>query len=125
MKKLISPLYVILIVITTFCTTNCGKSSDGGGGGGVIVLLGDLIGFWQSGNDSFTFDGQGGQLGGTGTVGGRSGAVTNSKIDKYLVTFDLVFEDDHSVKNYSGTIDQSKKILKLTSSGATATFNKQ
>jgi hypothetical protein len=125
MKKLNSPLYVILIVITAFCTSTCGKSSDGGGGGGVIVLLGDLIGFWQSGNDSFTFDGQGGQLGGSGTVGGRSGEVTNGKIDKYLVTFDLVFDDDNSVKSYKGTIDESKKVLKLTSPGSTATFTKQ
>ncbi|MDB5146262.1 MAG: hypothetical protein JWQ57_282 [Mucilaginibacter sp.] len=123
MKKLNYPLYVILIVIAAFSTTTCGKSDSGGGG--VIVLLGDLIGFWQSGSDSFTFDGQNGQLGGTGTVGGRSGDVTNSKIDKTLVTFDLVFNDNNSVKSYSGTIDASKKVLKLTSSGTTATFTKQ
>ncbi|MFC0516439.1 hypothetical protein ACFFGT_19685 [Mucilaginibacter angelicae] len=125
MKKLNYPLYVILIIIAAFSTTTCGKSDSGGGGGGVIVLLGDLIGFWQSGSDSFTFDGQDGKLGGTGTIGGRSGDVTNSKIDKTLVTFDLVFNDDNSVKSYSGTIDQSKKVLKLTSSGTTATFTKQ
>lgn len=75
MKKLNSPLYVILIVIIAFCTTTCGKSSDGGGGGGggVIVLLGDLIGFWQTSSDSFTFGEQNGKLSGSGTVGGRSG----------------------------------------------------
>lgn len=126
MKKLNSPLYVILIVIVAFCTTTCGKSSDGGGGGGgVIVLLGDLIGFWQTSSDSFTFGEQNGKLSGSGTVGGRSGDVTNSKIEKYQFSFDLVFNDDNSVKSYTGTIDQSKKVLKLTSGGATATFNKQ
>lgn len=124
MKKLKSPLYVILIVITVFLSTTCGKDA-GGGIGGVAVLLGDLIGFWQSGNDSFTFDGQNGLLGGTGTVGGRSGDVTNSKIDKTLVTFDLVFNDNNSVKSYQGTIDESKKVLKLTSLGTTTTFTKQ
>lgn len=126
MKKLNSPLYVILIVIVAFCTTTCGKSSDGGGGGGgVIVLLGDLIGFWQTSSDSFTFGEQNGKLSGSGTVGGRSGDVTNSKIDKYQFSFDLVFNDDNSVKSYTGTIDQSKKVIKLTSGGTTTTFNKQ
>jgi len=126
MKKLNSPLYVILIVIVAFCTTTCGKSSDGGGGGGgVIVLLGDLIGFWQTSSDSFTFGEQNGKLSGSGTVGGRSGDVTNSKIDKYQFSFDLVFNDDNSIKSYTGTIDQSKKVIKLTSGGTTTTFNKQ
>jgi hypothetical protein len=126
MKKLNSPLYVILIVVTAFFTTTCGKtdSGGGGGGGGVIVLLGDLIGFWQSGSDSFTFENQDGKLGGSGTVGGKTGQVSNSKINNTLVTFDLTF-DDNSVKSYSGTIDQSKKVLTLTSGGTTATFNKQ
>jgi len=121
MKKLNSSLYVILFVITGFCTTNCGKDSSGGGG--VAVLLGDLIGFWQSGSDSFTFDDQGGQLGGSGTVGGKTGTVTNASINNTVVTFDLVFNVGKT--SYSGTIDASKKILKLTSSGATITFTKQ
>lgn len=128
MKKLNPPLYVILIVIMAFCTKNCGKSGDGGGGGGgggVIVLLGDLIGFWQTSSDSFTFGNQDNKLSGSGTVGGRSGDVTNSKIDKYQFSFDLVFSDDNSVKSYTGTIDQSKKIIKLTSGGTTTAFNKQ
>lgn len=126
MKKLNSPLYVILIVIMALCTSTCGKSGDGGGGGGgVIVLLGDLIGFWQTDSDSFTFGNQDGKLSGSGTVGGRSGDVTNSKIEKYQFSFDLVFNDDNSVKSYTGTIDESKKVIKLTSGGTTTTFNKQ
>jgi hypothetical protein len=125
MRKLNSPLYVILIVIMAFCTSTCGKSSDGGGGGGgVIVLLGDLIGFWQTDNDSFTFGNQDGKLSGSGTVGNRTGDVTNSKIDKYQFSFDLLF-NDNSVKSYTGTIDESKKSIKLTSGGITTTFNKQ
>ncbi|MDB5089670.1 MAG: hypothetical protein JWR09_3664 [Mucilaginibacter sp.] len=124
MKKLNLSFYVILIVIVAFCTTNCGKDSNSGGGG-VAVLLGDLIGFWQNNNDSFTFQDQGGQLGGSGTIGGRSGTVTNSKINNTLFTFDLIFDDDKTVKSYQGTIDGSKKVLKLTSSGTTNTFTKQ
>ncbi|QEM12766.1 hypothetical protein [Mucilaginibacter rubeus] len=126
MKKLNLPLYVILIVIAGFCTTTCGKSSDGGGGGGggVIVLLGDLIGFWQHDTDSFTFDGQDNKLGGSGTVGGQTGTVSNSKIDKYQFSFDLVFADN-SVKSYTGTIDDTKKVIKLTTGSTTTTFNKQ
>jgi hypothetical protein len=125
MKKLNSPLYVILIVIMAFCTSSCGKSGDGGGGGGgVIVLLGDLIGFWQTDNDSFTFGNQDGKLSGSGTVGNKTGDVTNSKIDKYQFSFDLLF-NDNSVKSYTGTIDESKKSIKLTSGGTTTTFNKQ
>lgn len=127
MKKLNPPLYVILIFIIALGTASCGKSGDGGGGGGggVIVLLGDLIGFWQTSSDSFTFGNEDGKLAGSGTIGGRSGDVTNSKIDKYQFSFDLVFSDDNSVKSYTGTIDQSKKIIKLTSGGTTTTFNKQ
>jgi hypothetical protein len=125
MRKLNSPLYVILIVIMAFCTSTCGKSGDGGGGGGgVIVLLGDLIGFWQTDNDSFTFGNQDGKLSGSGTVGNKTGDVTNSKIDKYQFSFDLLF-NDNSVKSYTGTIDESKKSIKLTSGGTTTTFNKQ
>jgi hypothetical protein len=124
MKKLNYPLYVILIVIAAFSTT-CGKSSDGGGGGGgVIVLLGDLIGFWQHDPDSFTFDGQDNKLGGSGTVGGQTGTVTNSKIDNYQFSFDLVFADN-SLKSYTGTIDETKKVIKLTTGGTTTAFNKQ
>lgn len=126
MKKLNSSLYTILIVITFICITSCGKESGGGGGGGgIAVLLGDLIGFWQSGNDSFTFQEDNGKLGGSGTVGGRSGTVNNSKINSTSFTFDLTFDDDQTVKSYSGTIDATKKVLKLTSSGTTFTFNKQ
>jgi hypothetical protein len=124
MKKLNSSFYVILIVITAFCNATCGKDGSGGGGGNAI-LLGDLVGFWQSGSDSFTFSGQDNKLGGTGTVGGRSGNVANGKINNDLVTFDLVFNDDNSIKSYKGTIDASKKILMLTSSGTTTTFTKQ
>jgi hypothetical protein len=125
MRKLNSPLYVILIVIMAFCTSTCGKSGDGGGGGGgVIVLLGDLIGFWQTDNDSFTFGNQDGKLSGSGTVGNKTGDVTNSKIDKYQFSFDLLF-NDNSVKSYTGTIDESKKSIKLTTGGTTTTFNKQ
>ncbi|HEX8020597.1 hypothetical protein [Mucilaginibacter sp.] len=126
MKKLNSPLYVILIVIMALCTSTCGKSSDGGGGGGggVIVLLGDLIGFWQTDSDSFTFGNQDGKLSGSGTVGGKTGDVTNSKIDKYQFSFDLLFSDN-STKSYTGTIDESKKSIKLTTGGTTTTFNKQ
>jgi hypothetical protein len=125
MRKLNSPLYVILIVIMAFCTSSCGKSGDGGGGGGgVIVLLGDLIGFWQTDNDSFTFGNQDGKLSGSGTVGNKTGDVTNSKIDKYQFSFDLLF-NDNSVKSYTGTIDESKKSIKLTTGGTTTTFNKQ
>jgi hypothetical protein len=124
MKKLNYPLYVILIVIAAF-STMCGKSSDGGGGGGgVIVLLGDLIGFWQHDSDSFTFDGQDNKLGGSGTVGGQTGTVTNSKIDNYQFSFDLVFADN-SLKSYTGTIDETKKVIKLTTGGTTTAFNKQ
>jgi hypothetical protein len=123
MRKLNSPLYVILIVIMAFCTSTCGKSGDGGGGG-VIVLLGDLIGFWQTDNDSFTFGNQDGKLSGSGTVGNKTGDVTNSKIDKYQFSFDLLF-NDNSVKSYTGTIDESKKSIKLTTGGTTTTFNKQ
>ena len=126
MKKLNSSLYTILIVITFICTTSCGKESgSGGGGGGIAVLLGDLIGFWQSGTDSFTFQEDNGKLGGTGEFGGRGGVVNNSKINNTSFTFDLTFDDDQSVKSYSGTIDATKKVLKLTSSGTTFTFNKQ
>ncbi|WP_183560120.1 hypothetical protein [Mucilaginibacter sp. SP1R1] len=127
MKKLNSPLYVILIVISAFCTTSCSKDDSGGGGdgGGVAVLLGDLFGFWQNGNDSFTFNGLDNQLGGTGTVGGKTGTVTNGKINKTIVTFDLVFDDNSGTKSYSGTIDATKTKLKLTSGGTTATFTKQ
>jgi hypothetical protein len=126
MKKLNSSLYTILIVITFICTTSCGKESGGsGGGGGIAVLLGDLIGFWQSGSDSFTFQEDNGKLGGSGEFGGRNGTVNNSKINNTSFTFDLTFDDDNSVKSYSGTIDATKKVLKLTSSGATFTFNKQ
>jgi hypothetical protein len=125
MRKLNSPLYVILIVIMAFCTSTCGKSGDGGsGGGGVIVLLGDLIGFWQTDNDSFTFGNQDGKLSGSGTVGNKTGDVTNSKIDKYQFSFDLLF-NDNSVKSYTGTIDESKKSIKLTTGRTTTTFNKQ
>ncbi|WP_413670014.1 hypothetical protein ACEN9X_08805 [Mucilaginibacter sp. Mucisp86] len=127
MKKLNPPLYVILIVIIAFGTTTCGKSSDGGGGGGgggVIVLLGDLIGFWQTSTDSFTFGNQDGKLSGSGTVGGKTGDVTNSKIDKYQFSFDLLF-NDNSTKSYTGTIDESKKVIKLTTGGTTTAFNKQ
>lgn len=120
MKKLNSSVYVILFVITCFFTTNCGKDSSGGG---VAVLLGDLIGFWQSGSDSFTFQDQGGQLGGSGTVGGKTGTVTNASINNTVFTFDLVFNVGKT--SYSGTIDASKKVLKLTASGATVNFNKQ
>lgn len=125
MKKLNSSLYTILIVITFICTASCGKeSSGGGGGGGIAVLLGDLIGFWQSGTDSFTFQDDNSKLGGSGEFGGRNGTVNNSKINNTSFTFDLVF-DDQTVKSYSGTIDATKKVLKLTSSGTTFTFNKQ
>ncbi|SHM98190.1 hypothetical protein [Mucilaginibacter sp. OK098] len=123
MKKLNLSFYVILIVIVAFCTTNCGKDSNSGGGG-VAVLLGDLIGFWQNNSDSFTFQDQGGQLGGSGTINNRSGTVTNSKINNTSFTFDLIFDDDKTVKGYQGTIDATKKILKLTS-GTTNTFTKQ
>jgi hypothetical protein len=122
MKKLNLSFYVILIVIIAFCTTNCGKDSSGGGG--VAVLLGDLIGFWQNNSDSFTFQDQGGQLGGFGTIDNRSGTVTNSKINNTSFTFDFIFDDDKTVKSYQGTIDATKKILKLTSSGTTSTFTK-
>jgi hypothetical protein len=122
MKKLNSSLYTILIVITFICTASCGKES--GGGGGIAVLLGDLIGFWQSGTDSFTFQDDNSKLGGSGEFGGRNGTVNNSKINNTSFTFDLVF-DDQTVKSYSGTIDATKKVLKLTSSGTTFTFNKQ
>lgn len=125
MKKLKSPLYVILIVISAFCTTSCGKDDGGGGGGGVAVLLGDLFGFWQSGNDSFTFNGLDDKLGGTGTVGGKTGTVGNGKINKTIVTFDLVFDDNSGTKSYSGTIDATKTKLKLTSGSTTTTFTKQ
>jgi hypothetical protein len=122
MKKLKLTLCVILIVITALGTSRCGKE---GGGGGIAILLGDLIGFWQNANDSFIFQEQEGQLGGTGTIGGRSGNVINSKINNDLVTFDLVFNDDNSVKSYTGSIDASKKNLKLVSAGTAATFAKQ
>jgi hypothetical protein len=128
MKKLNSSLCIILLVISAFSVTSCGKGGDGdsGGGGGIIVLLGDLIGFWQSSsNDSFTFNDNGGQLGGVGTVGGRSGTVSNGVTNKTVITFNLTFDDNHSVKSYQGTIDATKKILKLTSAGITETFNKQ
>jgi hypothetical protein len=124
MKKLKLALYTTLIFFTATCVTSCTKDGGGGDGGGTAVLLGDLIGFWQNNTDSFTFQNTNGQLDGSGTIGGKTGKVANGVFNKSVVTFSLTFTDN-SVKNYSGTIDATKKKLTLSSSGETATFTKQ
>ena len=121
MKKLNSSIYIMLILVTAFFVATCSKNSDGG----TAILLGDAIGFWQSGNDSFTFQQDNGQLDGSGEIGGRSGEVTNGVFNKTTMTFNLVFDDDKSVRSYKGTIDKTKKKLTLTWSGGTSTFTKQ
>ncbi|TSJ43403.1 hypothetical protein FO440_04205 [Mucilaginibacter corticis] len=121
MKKLNVSYYIILIAIATFFIAGCSKDSDSG----TAIFLGDLAGFWQSGNDSFTFQQDNGQLDGSGEIGGRSGEVTNGVFSKTTVTFNLVFDDDKSVRSYKGTIDKTKKILTLTSSAGKSTFTKQ
>ena len=123
MKKLSTSFYIILIAVTAaFCVATCSKNNDDSGN---AIFLGDLVGFWQSGNDSFTFQQDNGQLDGSGEIGGRSGEVTSGVFTKTTVTFNLVFDDDKSVRSYKGTIDKTKKILTLTSSAGKSTFTKQ
>jgi len=122
MKKLNSSIYIILILITAFCLATCSKDSSDSG---TAILLEDLPGFWQSGNDSFTFQKDNNQLDGSGEIGGRSGEVTNGVFNKTTVTFNFVFDDNKSVRSYKGTIDKTKKKLTLTSSAGTSTFTKQ
>jgi len=123
MKKLSTSFYIILIAVTAaFCVATCSKNNDDSGN---AIFLGDLVGFWQSGTDSFTFQDDSGKLDGSGEIGGRSGEVTNGVFTKTTVTFNLVFDDDKSVRSYKGTIDKTKKILTLTSSAGKSTFTKQ
>jgi hypothetical protein len=122
MKKLNSSICIILIVITAFCTTTCSKDK---GSDSIPILLGNLEGFWKSGNDSFTFQDQDGKLAGSGFIGGRNGDIDNSNISGKVFTFDLKFADN-SIKSYSGTMLASKTTLKLTLLGEnTTTFTKQ
>ena len=122
MKKLSSAIYIVLILVTAFSISSCSKDNTDNGN---AILLDDIIGFWQSGNDSFTFQQDNGQLDGSGEIGGRSGEVTNGVFTKTTVAFNLVFDDDKSVRSYKGTIDKTKKILTLTSSAGKSTFTKQ
>ena len=121
MKKLNLTIYCILILITTFCLAGCGKGSDSG----TIIILDDAVGFWQSGNDSFTFQKDNDQLDGSGEIGGKSGEVTNGSFNKTVMYFDFVFDQDKSVRSYKGTMDKTKRILTLTWSGGKSTFTKQ
>ena len=125
MKKLNSSLCIILIVITAFCTTTCSKGSDD-----IPILLGNLGGFWKSGDDSFTFQDKDGQLAGSGFIGGRKGDIANGIISDKVFTFDLIYNDDVKKKKhpYRGTMMPSKTVITLTllePAGRSVDFTKQ